>query len=202
MTTNRLAVLMTVHNRRETTLAALRGLMSQIGLYGTHLRVFLVDDGSDDGTADAVRSEFPQVVVDVQPKGHLFWAAGMARAEGLAAQHDPDYYLWLNDDTMLMPDAVSRLVALELARLRTGPVLGESAERAQLRTRISRWEGRRKSETPGTRAMDPAEMPAPAPCSNAEREGELCAILRNARDSELKSGCFSSDWCVQRRGAP
>jgi hypothetical protein len=95
-----------------------------------------------------------------------------------------------------------RMVAIELARLRTGPVLGESADRARLRTRIGRWGGRQERDGPGSRALERADGDARASSLCLERGGELCAILRNARDSEQNSGCFSSDWCVQRREAP
>jgi hypothetical protein len=101
-------------------------------------------------------------------------------------------------DTAVERCTYGRLVALELARLRTGPVLGESADRAQLRTRIGRWGSRQRSDTPGKPSLDRTETLA----SCVERGGELCAILRNARDSELNSGCFSSDWCVQRPQVP
>ena len=46
-----ISVLMTCHNRRELTLKCLGLLLSQIG---EDARVYLVDDGSTDGTAVAV----------------------------------------------------------------------------------------------------------------------------------------------------
>lgn len=45
--------------------------------------------------------------------------------------------------------AYGQRVALELTRLRMGPVLGEHPERARLRTRIGRWYGLPAPEYPG-----------------------------------------------------
>ena len=46
-----------------------------------------MDDGSTDGTADAVRHAFDSVTV-IRGDGSLYWAAAMARAERVAATHD------------------------------------------------------------------------------------------------------------------
>jgi GT2 family glycosyltransferase len=70
--------------------------------------VFLVDDGSSDGTADAVSAIFPPVRI-IRGDGTLFWGGAMRAAWLEAAKGDYDGYLWLNDDTELATDAVSRL---------------------------------------------------------------------------------------------
>ena len=49
------AVLMTCHNRREKTKACLASLKNQDLPAGLSLDLWLVDDGSSDGTADMVR---------------------------------------------------------------------------------------------------------------------------------------------------
>ena len=40
-----------------------------------------------------------------------YWAAGMAVAEQTAVRGNPGFLLWLNDDTILDQDALSRLLA-------------------------------------------------------------------------------------------
>lgn len=108
--------LLTCFDRRDTTLACLRALGSNQGLEQVDLRAVLVDDGSNDGTAQAVRAEFPWVDV-VTSEGNLFWCRGMHLAFETALRTGFDHYLWLNDDTLLWPDALSRLLACE-AQLR------------------------------------------------------------------------------------
>ena len=106
----RLAVLMACHNRRETTLRCLEALFAQEGLPpGFQSEVFLVDDGSTDGTSDAVRERFPHVFV-IQGDGNLYWNRGMIRAWDEAAKQGYDHYLWLNDDTTLLPGALVTLL--------------------------------------------------------------------------------------------
>lgn len=104
-----IAVLLTCHNRREKTLQCLQALYQQNLPGDTHLHTYLVDDGSTDGTSEAVQHEYPEVVL-IQGDGNLFWNGGMRRAFDAAQDLDPDYYLWLNDDTILYPNALTLLL--------------------------------------------------------------------------------------------
>ena len=45
----------------------------------------------------------------IRAPGNLYWAGGMALAERIALQGDPDYLLWLNDDVTLDKDALTVL---------------------------------------------------------------------------------------------
>lgn len=105
-----LAVLITCHNRKAKTIACLRRLFDQSLPPHTLLDVYLVDDGSTDGTADAVRVGYPEVHI-IQSDGTLFWCDGMRLAWRHACQADPDAYFWLNDDTVLEPGALISLFA-------------------------------------------------------------------------------------------
>ena len=104
----RIAVLLTCYNRKATTLASLARLFEQDST--DELSVFLVDDNSPDGTAEAVRAQFPRVRV-LQGDGNLFWCGGMRLAFASAMEEDYAFYLWLNDDTALERDALARLLA-------------------------------------------------------------------------------------------
>ncbi|MAT69386.1 MAG: glycosyltransferase [Planctomycetaceae bacterium] len=101
------AVLMTCFNRRETTLRCLRSLREQELPAGYRLRVLLTDDGSSDGTGDAVRAEFPDATV-LQGDGNLYWCGGTMMAWDAA--RPADFYFWLNDDVELRPGAVKTLL--------------------------------------------------------------------------------------------
>ncbi|MBO6573738.1 MAG: glycosyltransferase family 2 protein [Balneola sp.] len=107
---NRIAVLITCHNRREQTLTSLSALFICDMPKEFKIEVFLVDDGSTDGTGDAVRSKFPNVNV-IQGNGNLFWNQGMRLAWYSAVQQNNyDFYLWLNDDTILEINALENIL--------------------------------------------------------------------------------------------
>jgi len=105
---SRIAVLMTCHNRCELTLRCLKLLMPQLR---PEDKVFLVNDGSTDGTADTVAKDYPEVRI-VKGNGTLYWAKGMRRAweAAVAERNDWDGYFWLNDDTELNDDAIQKLL--------------------------------------------------------------------------------------------
>lgn len=100
-----IAVLLTCHNRRDITLSCLERLHQQ----SIQFDVFLVDDGSSDGTTEVIARQYPKVNV-LLGDGNLFWVGGMHLAFSEALRHDYAYYLWLNDDTVLEPDALKILL--------------------------------------------------------------------------------------------
>lgn len=106
----KLAVLLTVYNRKTKTLNCLESLYSQNSLpYNLQLEVIMVDDGCTDGTPDAVQARFPKVRI-LMGDGNLFWCRGMHLAFGTALSEGYDFYLWLNDDVVLFPNAINRLL--------------------------------------------------------------------------------------------
>ena len=106
----RIAVLLTCHNRVERTVRCLETLFAQ-RIDDDRFEVVLVDAGSADGTPEAVQDRFPQVEV-IARGPELFWNGGMRVAYAHAYASDPDAYLWLNDDVVLDPDAVPRMLAV------------------------------------------------------------------------------------------
>lgn len=110
-----IAVLIACHNRRKKTIDCLRALHQTRLPEGYRLDIFLVDDGSTDGTSEAVKQEFPQVNI-IQGDGNLFWNHGMRLAwETAAKTKDYDFYLWLNDDTLLFENAL--VIMLEQSQI-------------------------------------------------------------------------------------
>lgn len=106
----RIAVLMTCFNRRDLTVGCLATLKDQAFFREEDL--FLVDDGSSDGTGEAVLAAMPGANV-ICGDGSLFWNGGMRLAwDSAKASGNPyDFYLWLNDDVRLAPGTLEMLVA-------------------------------------------------------------------------------------------
>ena len=69
------------------------------------IEVFLVDDCSTDGTSTALQIQYPSIKI-IQGDGNLYWNRGMHLAwKTAAASKEFDYFLWLNDDTLLEKNA-------------------------------------------------------------------------------------------------
>ena len=107
-----IAVLITCYNRKQNTIDCLRKLFQNRGINQSFsISVFLVDDGSTDGTSGAVKLQFPSVNITLG-NGNLYWNRGMHLAWTTAAKHQNfDFYLWLNDDTELFDGAIEEMLA-------------------------------------------------------------------------------------------
>lgn len=102
----KIAIILTCHNRRKVTLQCLGHLYSIM----SNIDVYCLDDASSDGTADAIKKEFPQVNL-VSGDGNLFWCRGMNMAWKEAVKKGGyDFYFWLNDDLVLYENAFSELL--------------------------------------------------------------------------------------------
>ena len=103
----RIAILMTVHNRKAKTLRCLASLKETSTPWrdAVFLKVFLTDDGSTDGTAEAIRAEdYPFDVRILPGDGNLFWNGGMIQSwKAALGEGGWDGYLWLNDDAVVLP---------------------------------------------------------------------------------------------------
>jgi GT2 family glycosyltransferase len=118
----RIAVLMTCFNRKGKTLQALVSLFGQKHVEDLDVTVYLVDDGSRDGTSQVVAERFPQVSL-LQGDGSLFWNGGMRKAFGYALAKGFDGYIWFNDDTFLYDDALHRLTECAVRAEALGPAI-------------------------------------------------------------------------------
>lgn len=105
----RIAIIMAVHNRVEVTLRCLRQIADST-LAVPNANIFIVDDGSKDGTTASVLQEFPGTNV-LKGDGSLFWGRAMAIAEKAAIAQGVDFLLWLNDDIEIYPHAIEHLLA-------------------------------------------------------------------------------------------
>lgn len=102
----RIAVLITVHNRKGKTLRCMDSLKETVTPYlgVLTLKVFLTDDGCTDGTAEALRNQNYPFELEILPgDGSLFWNGGMINSwKAAIAEGGWNGYLWLNDDAVVL----------------------------------------------------------------------------------------------------
>lgn len=104
----RVAVLLTCFNRKEKTVRCLNSLFESLLPVDVQLNVYLVDDGSTDGTATFIEEKYPFVKI-IKGNGELYWNRGMHLAWKVASKSQFDYYLWLNDDVVLYNSALEEM---------------------------------------------------------------------------------------------
>lgn len=99
------AVLLTVYNRKSKTLACLDSLAKTYESSKSTLSVsvFITDDGSTDGTSNAIKQTiYPFEVIVLEGTGELYWNGGMIHSWSYAIRHGVfDGYLLLNDDVIV-----------------------------------------------------------------------------------------------------
>ena len=96
-------------NTRDVTVAALRRLLDTD--QGCEIRLLVRDNGSTDGSAEAIAREVPEAVLDADAD-NLGFAAGMNR---LIARSDAPWFFALNPDAWPMPGAIGRMIETALA---------------------------------------------------------------------------------------
>lgn len=116
----KIATILTCFNRKAKTVRCLTELFRVLDAYNaTHnernmeLSVYLTDDASSDGTAEAARDVCGGIDFHLcQGDGNCFWAGGMRLAwrEALKRHEEWDFYLLLNDDTTVMDNVFEQLM--------------------------------------------------------------------------------------------
>lgn len=115
-----IAVLITCFNRKTLTVECIQRLISLVRQGNVVLDVWVNDDGSTDGTSEAILAltTHCDTISDrgfhihlIRGSGHDYWCGGMRRAWQTAIDSGIKYdgYLLLNDDTMLESDAIAVL---------------------------------------------------------------------------------------------
>jgi O-antigen biosynthesis protein len=114
----RVAVIMLTWNQRDMTLRALAALERARGA----AEVLLWDNGSTDGTAEAVEAAFPRVLVERHPR-NLGVASGRNAAAAKALERfSPTHLLFLDNDMVVTEGAIDAL----LGAFKTDPGLGQA----------------------------------------------------------------------------
>ncbi|MFN9693489.1 MAG: glycosyltransferase family 2 protein [Synechococcaceae cyanobacterium] len=108
----RLTAVVPVRNRRQLTLRFLEQMTQQTY---PNLRVVVVDSNSSDGTAAAIRAAHPQVRL-LAAGDNEFWAGATNRGLRQALAQGSDWLLTINDDAVIAPDHIERLLAIATAQ--------------------------------------------------------------------------------------
>jgi GT2 family glycosyltransferase len=116
----KIGLVIPVHNRREITLQGLRSLR-RIKKSDLDVKIFLVDDGSTDGTSEAVAAEFPDVEI-IPGDGSLHYAAGTNRGISAAMEWKAEFVVTMNDDSIFHEDFLIELI--ETAKRNPHSVVG------------------------------------------------------------------------------
>lgn len=108
------AILLTVFNRKEKTLRCLDSIQMAYcsELIPFHINVYITDDGSSDDTEKEILDRRYGFSISIlKGDGNLFWNRGMINSwnAALASGIDYDGFLWLNNDTIILPNHWSML---------------------------------------------------------------------------------------------
>ena len=76
-----------------------------------NLQIIVVDSSSSDGTTDLVQKRFPQVTL-VQVSDREYWSGATNAGVRVALDRQVDFILTINDDAIIAPEHISKLVDL------------------------------------------------------------------------------------------
>jgi GT2 family glycosyltransferase len=121
----RVVVIVLTYNQRDVTLRCLASLRAAGEL---SFQVLVWDNGSTDGTGEAVRRSYPDVLVHEHP-GNLGVGSGRNAAAALARERlEPTHLLFLDNDIVVAPGFVRELVAA----FRGDPTIGQVQSKLRL----------------------------------------------------------------------
>lgn len=104
----KIAIIVLNWNGKQDTLACLESLTK---LIYANVEVIVVDNGSTDGSAIAIREHFPQFSL-IENQENLGFAEGNNIGMRAALQRGADQALLLNNDTVAAPDLLDRFVEM------------------------------------------------------------------------------------------
>ncbi len=112
------AVVVLNWRQAEMTAACLRSVQA---LTYPHVLTIVVDNHSQDGSIEKLRSWFPEVVI-LETKRNLGFAGGVNVGIRYALAHGADWVLLLNNDAMVAPDLLEKLLSVAAKDPRIGVV--------------------------------------------------------------------------------
>ena len=181
-----LVVIIPAFNRWEETSACLDRLSRDVYQRKT---IILVDDGSTDGTAVRCRERFPWVVI-IRGSGDLWWSGAINLGVTKALETGADLVLWLNNDNLVEPETITRLVEV-YRQLPLRSVI--CAVNRSTATRELEWRG------------DPPFWHPEAADWQVEKEGKDAVLLRHppgGRGVLVPAICFREVGVVDQKQFP
>ncbi len=136
------------------------------------LHVIVVDNASNDGTSNMMESEYPGVEY-IYLERNLGYSAAINRGIESSIARDDDYIWVFNNDVVVTPDSLKKLVEL----MESDPCLGvagplvldyRTGAVAHAGYRISMWTGRMRELSP-LESGEPYEVDSAFGCSNLIR---------------------------------
>jgi GT2 family glycosyltransferase len=193
-------------NGREDTLRCLESLTL---VEHQDLAIVCVDNGSSDGSQEAIWAHFPQVTL-IEAGGNLGYAGGNNLGIRHALEHGACWVVLVNNDATVAPDVIEGFIQASEARPRAGILAGKVyfADRPQ-----TLWfAGQRVSELLGysgrPRGYGRPDGPRYSEVRDAGRAvGALMAISRTAielvglLDEDLFAYVEDVDWALRVRQA-
>jgi GT2 family glycosyltransferase len=202
----KVAIIILNWNGREDTIECLTSLQD---MTYPHTEIILVDNGSMDGSVQAVSARFPEVHI-IETGRNLGFTGGNNVGLTYALTTDADYVMLLNNDTVLPPDFLEPLVDYAEANPRAGVVGPKIYLHA---TRDLVWFDRAYMDRRGT--ILHADYKEPDPLPNDPRPAVPtahipgCALLIKRKviqqigmlDEDFYLLCEDSDWCLKAKKA-
>lgn len=111
-----IAIIIPVHNRRETTIKCIENLLLIRKTDDYKATIIVVDDGSTDNTYDAISTNYQDVIL-LRGSGNLWWTGAINLGISYATIEDKyEYILTLNDDIDFKADFIKILLKSSLAK--------------------------------------------------------------------------------------
>ena len=128
----RVAVLIPAYNEEKVIVRTIRSVLNSDY---ANLRIFVIDDGSSDRTAEAARQAYAAEIADGRIQVLTKPNGGKAAALNFALDRlTEEFYIGIDADTVIAPDAISKLIPHF-----DDPLVGAVAGNAKVGNRVNLW---------------------------------------------------------------